>query len=75
MYPVVDNRSFSALARYCTNKEAKYTKRLLTKVWNREALNTMMLITSSADIDELAQWLSGSDIQNKLSLINNNQPI
>ena len=71
MFPHVNKHSFSALKRFCCGKKFDRTKAFINNTWNREAINEMMRITSTPDIDHLTNWLISLDLDIKLSTINN----
>ena len=50
MFPDVNRSSFMALKRFCYGKNFARTKTFIEKIWDREALNEMMRITSTLDI-------------------------
>ena len=71
MFPDVNRLSFMALKRFCYGKNFNRTKTFIEKIWDREALNKMMRITSTPDIDHLTHWLINPDLDVKLSTISN----
>ena len=71
MFPDVNRLSFIALKRFCHGKNFARTKTFIEKIWDREALNEMMRITSTLDINYLTNWLINPDLDLKLSTINN----
>ena len=71
MFPDVNRSSFMALKRFCYGKNFARTKAFIEKMWDREALNEMMKITSTPDIDHLTNWLINPDLDVKLSTISN----
>lgn len=71
MFPPINRDSFSALKRYCTRKDHDTTKRYLNKIWDREALSKMMMITYTSNIDDLTEWLVDNDNDQKLEFIKN----
>lgn len=71
MHPHVNKRSFCALKRFCNGKNFARTKTFIEKIWDREAINEMMRITSTPNIDHLTHWLINPDLDVKLSTISN----
>ena len=71
MFPDVNRLSFMALKRFCYGKTFARTKTFIEKIWDREAINKMMRITSTLDINHLTNWLINQDLDIKLSTINN----
>ena len=71
MFPDVNRSSFMALKRFCYGKNFNRTKTFIEKIWDREAINKMMRITSTPDIDHLTNWLINPDLDVKLSTISN----
>ena len=71
MFPDVNRLSFMALKRFCYGKNFNRTKTFIEKIWDREAINKMMRITSTPDIDHLTNWLINPDLDVKLSTISN----
>ena len=71
MFPDVNRSSFMALKRFCYGKNFTRTKTFIEKMWDREALNEMMKITSTPDINHLTNWLINPDLDVKLSTISN----
>ena len=71
MFPDVNRSSFMALKRFCYDKNFARTKTFIEKMWDKEALNEMMKITSTPDIDHLTNWLINPDLDVKLSTISN----
>lgn len=71
MFPHVNKHSFSALKKFCHGKNFTRTKTFIDKVWDREAINEMMRISSTPDFDSLVNWLISRDLEVKLSTINN----
>ena len=57
MFPEVNRLSFIALKRFCYGKTFTRTKTFIEKIWDRKALNEMMRITSTLDINHLTNWL------------------
>ena len=53
MFPDVNRLSFIALKRFCYGKTFARTKTFIEKIWDRKALNKMMRITSTLDINHL----------------------
>ena len=53
MFPDVNRLSFIALKRFCYDKTFARTKTFIEKIWDRKALNKMMRITSTLDINHL----------------------
>ena len=70
MFPDVNRLSFMALKRFCYGKTFARTKTFIEKIWDREAINKMMRITLTPDIDHLTKWLIGPDLDIKLLTIN-----
>ena len=71
MFPHVNKRSFSALARLCYGKNVNRTKIFIDNIWDREAINEMMRISSTPDFDSLVNWLINPDLEISISTINN----
>ena len=71
MFPDVNRSSFMALKRFCYGKNFNRTKTFIEKIWDREAINKMMRITATPDIDHLTNWLINPDLDVKLSTISN----
>ena len=71
MFPHVNKHSFCALKKFCHGKNFARTKTFIEKMWDREALNEMMKITSTPNIDHLTNWLINPDLDVKLSTISN----
>ena len=71
MFPDVNRLSFIALKRFCYDKTFARTKTFIEKIWDRKALNKMMRITSTLDINHLINWLINQDLDIKLLTINN----
>ena len=71
MHPHVNKRSFCAIKKFCYGKTFARTKTFIEKIWDREALNEMMRITSTLDINHLINWLINSDLDLKLLTISN----
>ena len=71
MHPHVNKYSFRALKKFCHGKNFARTKTFIEKIWDREAINEMMRITSTLDINHLTNWLINQDLDIKLSTINN----
>ena len=71
MFPDVNRSSFMALKRFCYGKNFARTKTFIEKIWARKALNELMRITSTLDINHLTNWLINQDLDIKLSTINN----
>lgn len=53
MYSQVNKRSFCALKRFCTDRDFARTKKFIDKIWNEEAINEMIRISSTYDFDGL----------------------
>ena len=70
MFPDVNRLSFMALKRFCYGKTFARTKTFIEKIWDKEAINKMMRITLTPDIDHLTKWLIGPDLDIKLLTIN-----
>ena len=70
MFPDVNRLSFIALKRFCYGKTFARTKTFIEKIWDKEAINKMMRITLTPDIDHLTKWLIGPDLDIKLLTIN-----
>ena len=71
MYPQVNKHSFCALKRFCTGRDFARTKKFIDKIWNKEAINEMIRISSTYDFDGLVYWLINPDLDTKISTINN----
>ena len=71
MFPHVNKRSFSALNRLCYGKNINRTKIFIDKIWDREAINEMMRVSSTPDFDSLINWLISSSLDKKIITINN----
>ena len=71
MFPHVNKHSFSALKRFCRGKSFNRTKTFIDNIWDREAINEMMKISSTSDLDSLINWLISPDLDTKISTINN----
>ena len=71
MNPHVNRHSFCALKRFCYGKNFDRTKTFIEKIWDREAINEMMRITSTLDINHLINWLINPDLDLKLLTISN----
>ena len=71
MFPDVNRLSFMALKRFCYGKNFNRTKTFIEKIWDKEAINKMMRITSTPNIDHLTHWLINPDLDVKLSTISN----
>ena len=70
MFPDVNRLSFMALKRFCYGKNFNRTKTFIEKIWDKEAINKMMRITLTPDIDHLTKWLIDPDLDIKLLTIN-----
>ena len=70
MNPHVNRHSFCALKRFCYGKNFDRTKTFIEKIWDKEAINKMMRITLTPDIDHLTNWLIDPDLDIKLLTIN-----
>ena len=70
MNPHVNRHSFCALKRFCYGKNFDRTKTFIEKIWDKEAINKMMRITLTPDIDHLTKWLIDPDLNIKLLTIN-----
>ena len=70
MFPDVNRLSFMALKRFCYGKNFARTKTFIEKIWDKEAINKMMRITLTPDIDHLTKWLINPDLDIKLLTIN-----
>ena len=70
MFPDVNRLSFIALKRFCYGKTFARTKTFIEKIWDKEAINKMMRITLTPDIDHLTKWLIDPDLDIKLLTIN-----
>ena len=71
MFPQVTTDSFIALKKFCHKKDFIRTKSFVYKVWNKKAINEMMKISSTSDLDSLINWLINPDLDTKISAINN----
>ena len=71
MHPHINKRSFCAIKKFCHGKTFAHTKTFIEKIWDREALNEMMRITSTLDINHLINWLINPDLDLKLLTISN----
>lgn len=72
MFPDVNVDSFCAVKKFCTKKNFDKTKACLLKIWDRDALTRMMIVSYTNNIDELVTWLIGADNEDKLRHIQNN---
>ena len=70
MFPDVNKHGFCALKRFCYGKNFDRTKTFIEKIWDKESINKMMMITLTPDIDHLTKWLIGPDLDIKLLTIN-----
>ena len=70
MFPHVNKHSFSALKRFCHGKSFDRTKTFIDNIWDREAINEMMKISSTPDFDSLVNWLINPDLETNISTIN-----
>lgn len=71
MFPHINKHSFSALKRFCHKKNFACTKTFIDNIWDKEAINEMMKISSTPDFDSLVIWLINPDLKRKISIINN----
>lgn len=71
MFPHVNKHSFSALKKFCHGKNFVRTKTFIEKIWDREAINEMMRISSTPDFDSLVNWLINPNLEISISTINN----
>lgn len=71
MFPHVNKHSFCALKKFCHGKNFARTKTFIEKIWDREAINEMMRISSTPDFDSLVNWLINPDLEISISTINN----
>lgn len=53
MYPQINKHSFCALTKFCTGGDFARTKKFIDKIWNEEAINEMIRISSTYDFDGL----------------------
>ena len=71
MFLDVNRLSFITLKRFCYGKTFARTKTFIKKIWDRKALNEIMRITSTLDINYLTNWLINPDLDLKLLTISN----
>ena len=71
MFPHVNKHSFSALKRFCRGKRFDHTKTFIDNIWDIEAINEMMRISSTPDFDSLVNWLINPNLEISISTINN----
>lgn len=71
MFPHVNKRSFSALTRFCYDKNVNRTKIFIDNIWDRAAINEMMRVSSTPDFDSLINWLISPSLDKKIITINN----
>ena len=65
MYPQVNKHSFCALKRFCHGKNFNRTKTFIEKIWDKEAINEMINVSSTYDFDSLVYWLINPDLDTK----------
>lgn len=65
MYPQVNKHSFCALKRFCHGKNFNRTKTFIEKIWDKEAINEMIKVSSTYDFDSLVYWLINPDLDTK----------
>ena len=71
MFPHVNKHSFSALKRFCRGKNFDRTKTFIDNIWNREAINEMMKVSSTPDFDSLVKWLINRNLDKCILTMNN----
>lgn len=71
MFPLVNKHSCSALKRFCNGKNFVRTKTFIENIWDKDALNELMTVSSTPDIDSLINWLINPDLKTKLQTIQN----
>ena len=71
MFPHVNKHSFSALKRFCRGKNFDRTKTFIDNIWNREAINEMMKVSSTPDFDSLVKWLINPNLDKCILTMNN----